>query len=171
MALFTSKITIYLAWKAQITFLIAKKITILIEYADFSNVFSKKLGKVLPKRINIFKYTIKLVYSKQPLYRPIYSLDLVEFKTLKTYIKINLACSCIWTLKSLASVFICFVCKPNSRLCFYINYQKLNNLTIKNWYPLLLVGKFLDLLERAKCFIQLNFTSTYYWIRIKEGHK
>ena len=47
----------------------------------------------------------------------------------------------------------------------------LNNLTIKNWYPFLLIGESLDWLGQAKHFIQLNLTSAYHRIKIKEGNK
>ena len=41
--------------------------------------------------IKINNYAIKLKKSKQLLFRLIYSLELVELKILKIYIKINLA--------------------------------------------------------------------------------
>lgn len=41
----------------------------------------------LSKNTSINEHTIKLVEGKQPPYRPIYSLKLVELEILKTYIK------------------------------------------------------------------------------------
>ena len=76
--------------------LLAEKVIILAKYADFANVFSKKLVEVLLEQTDNNKYTIKSVNAKQPPYRPIYSLSLVELKPLKTYIKTNLANSFIW---------------------------------------------------------------------------
>ena len=87
----TSKMTIHLAYKAQIALLIIEKFTVLAEYHDFTNVFTKKFAKMLLEWAGINKHAIKLENSKQPLYGPIYSLSLVELKTLKIYIKINLA--------------------------------------------------------------------------------
>ncbi len=46
------------------------------------------------------------------------------------------------------------------RLC--INYWDLNKLTIKNRYPLPLIGKALDQLGWAKRFTQLDLTSAYH---------
>ena len=40
---------------------------------------------------------------------------------------------------------------------------------IKNRYPLPLIGESLDQLGRAKRFIQLDLTSAYYQMRIREG--
>ena len=48
-ALITSKISIYLARKAQIALLIAKEVTVPAEYSDFADVFSKKSAEVLLK--------------------------------------------------------------------------------------------------------------------------
>lgn len=46
---------------------------------------------MLPKYTKVYIYGINLKKSKQLPYRPIYSLRLVQLKTLKTYLKINLA--------------------------------------------------------------------------------
>ena len=87
---------------------------------------------------------MKLVDDQQPPYGPIYSLKLVELETLKTYIKINLANNLIRSFKSIARALILFDKKPNKSLRLCVDYQKFNNLTIKNQYPLLLVEEFLD---------------------------
>ena len=105
---------------------------------------------------------IELEKGKQPPYRPIYSLGPVELETLKIYIETNLANDFIWILKSPAGAQILFVRKPNGSLCLYVNYQEFNNLTIKNWYPLPLIGKSLDRLNQAKQFTQLDFTNVYH---------
>ena len=93
----------------------------------------------------------------------------MELETLKTYIKTNLVNGFIQPSKSLAGASILFVCKPNSSVWLCVNYRGLNNLTIKNWYPLPLIGEFLNRLGRAKCFTQLDLTSAYHRMRIKEG--
>ena len=138
------KITIDLAWKAQIKLLLVKRINVAVEYTDFANGFSKKLSDVLSKQTDINKYAIKLLDCKQLSYGPIYSLGLVKLETFKTYIKINLANGFIQLSKSLASTLISFVQKANNSLSLCVNYQGLNNLIIKNWYLLLLIGEFLD---------------------------
>ena len=127
--------------------LLAKKVTLPNEYLDFADIFLKKSANVLPDQTGANKHTIELEKGKQPPYRPIYSLEPVEFKTLKTYIKTNLANGFIRVLKSPAGAPILFVRKPNSSFRLYVNYQGLNNLTIKNCYPLPLIGKFPDQLS------------------------
>ena len=159
---------VYLDREVQITALIADKapLSILAEYSDFENVFSKESAAVLLEHTEINTHTIDLEESKQPPYGPIYSLGPVELEILKTYINTNLANGFICPSKSLAGAPILFDKKPdrNFRLC--IDYWDLNNITIKNWYLLLLVGESLNYLGRAKWFTQLDLTNTYHQIRI-----
>ncbi len=42
------------------------------------------------KNINKNEHAIKLIKSKQLLYRPIFSLELIKLETLEIYIKTNL---------------------------------------------------------------------------------
>ena len=145
-----SKITIHLAREAQLALLLGEEVTVPIEYLDFANVFLEKLANILPEQTGANEHAIKLKEGKEPPYGPIYSLGPVELKILKTYIKTNLANDFIRAWKSPASALILFVHKSNSSFCLCVNYRGLNNLTIKNWYLLPLIGKFLDRLGRAK---------------------
>ncbi len=49
--------------------------------------------------------------------------------------------------------------------------EAMNNLTIKNRYPLPLIGEFLDRRGWTKCFTQLDLTSAYHRMRIRKGDK
>ena len=140
-----------------------------IKYSDFADVFSEKSANVSPERTGVNEHAIKLEKSKQPPYGPIYSLRPVELETFKTYIETNLANGFIRASKSPAGALILFVRKPDGSICLCNNYEGLNNLTIKNWYPLPLIGKFLNRLGQAKQFTQLDLTSAYHRMRIKEG--
>lgn len=130
----------------------AKEITVLEKYLDFFNIFSKKLVIELPKYFDINKYAINLEFYKKLPYRPIYSLGLIELETLKTYIETNLINSFIHLSKFFAKAFIFFVEKLDSNFYLYINHYGFNNLTIKNQYLLLLIGKFFHQLDQTKQF-------------------
>ena len=114
-------------------------------------------------------HAIKLEEGKQPLFSPIYSLELVELETLKTYIKTNLANGFIRPFKSPAKAPILFNRKPDGSFRLCVDYWGLNNITIKNRYPLPLIGELLDWLGRATRFTQLDLTNIYHWMRIREG--
>ena len=111
------------------------------EYFDFSNIFSSNSAAGLPEHTKINDYLINLLNDKQALYRPIYILELIELKTLKTYIKSNLASKFIRLSKSPFGALILFVRKKNGSLHLYVDYRGLNNLMIKNWYLLSLIGE------------------------------
>ena len=133
--------------------LLVEEVTVPVDYLDFADIFSEKSANVLPEQTGANEHAIELEEGKQPPYGPIYSLGPVELKTLKTYIETNLANSFIEASKSPLGAPILFVRKLDGSLCLYIKYQRLNNLTIKNRHPLLLIRKFLHWWGRAK---QLN---------------
>lgn len=93
--------------------------SILAKYINYYiYVFSKKSVLELPKRFIINKYLIDLEFSKYLLYKLIYSLKLVEFKTFKTYIRINLVNNFICSFKYFANALNLVISKPNGS--FYL---------------------------------------------------
>ena len=132
------------------------------EYSDFADVFFPDLASELPKYTGINDHAIEPVEGQQPSYGPIYSLELVELETLKAYIETNLANRFIRPSKSPARAPILFDQRSDGSFRLCVDYRDFNNLTIKNWYLLPLIGELLDRLERAKQFTQLNLTSAYY---------
>ena len=86
-----SKITINPATKAQITSLLTEKVTVPAKYLDFADVFSKESAEVFPEQTEVNEQAIKIEKNKQPPYKLLYNLSPIELKTLKTYIKTNLA--------------------------------------------------------------------------------
>ncbi len=107
----------------------------------------------------------------QPLYGPIYSFGLVELEILKAYIENNMDNSFIKSSKSSTKALLLFDKKSDGNLRLCMDYQDLNNLTIKNWYLLPLVRESLDWLGRARRFTQLDLTNVYYQIKIREGNE
>ena len=159
--------------KPQIFDLIAKKAPtkVLTKYSDNVDVFSLDLASELPKYTGINNYAIELVKDQQPFYKPIYSLEPVELETLKAYIETNLANGFIRLSKSPPAAPILFKQKSDGFLQLCVNYRGLNNLTIKNWYPLPLIEESLNRLKRARRFTQLDLTSAYHQMRIRKGNK
>ena len=107
-------------------------IEVLAEYSNYSDVFSAENAAELLKNTKMNEHAIELEESKQPLFGRIYSLGSIELETLKTYIKTNLANDFIQHFKSLTGAPILFDRKPDGWLCLYVDYQGLNNITIKN---------------------------------------
>ena len=137
---------------AQITYLLIKKVRTTDKYSDFADVFSEAKILLLPERPELNEHAINLEDAKQPPYGPIYSLDLMELETLKTYIKTYFKTGFIQPSKSPAGTSILFDKKLDGSLHLYIDYWGLNNLIIKNRYPLSLIGKSFNQLGWAKRF-------------------
>ena len=125
----------------------------------------------MPEQTDLNEHAIELEEHKQPPYGPIYSLGPVELETLKAYIKTHLKTGFIRLSKFPAGVLILFDKKPDGSLCLCVDYRGLNNLTIKNQYSLPLISESLDQLGRVKRFTQLDLTSAYHQMRIKEGNE
>jgi len=53
----------------------------------------------------------------------------------------------------------------------YYNYRGLNNITVKNRYPLPLIYKTLNALYSAKFYTKLNIIAAFNRIRIAKGYK
>ena len=113
---------IYSSSPAQVAALMSEETVIPVEYSNFFNVFFSDSAAELPEHTGINDYLINLLDNKQLPYSPIYSLRLVELKTLKTYIKVNLASSFIRSFKSPSGVPILFVRKKDASLRLCINY-------------------------------------------------
>jgi hypothetical protein len=62
-----------------------------------------------------------------------------------------------------------FVKKKDGSLRPVQDYRKLNDMTIKNCYPLPLISELVDTLQNAKYFTKLDVRWGYNNIRIKEG--
>ena len=156
---------------AQIASLLTKEVRNPDEYLDFADVFSEKKTLVLPEHTKLNEHAIDLCDGKQPPYGLIYSLGPMELKSLKTYIETHLNNEFIQPSKSPAGATILFDKNPDGSFHLCVDYWGLNNPTIKNQYPLPLIGKSLDRLGQVKRLIQLDLTSAYHWMRIKEGNE
>ena len=106
-------------------------------YIDFADLFSPNLMSKLSEYTGINDYAIKLFAGQPLLYRPIYSQRLVELETLKAYIGTNLANRSIKLSQSPTDTSIFFNQKLDGFFYLCVIYRSLNNLTVKNRYPLL----------------------------------
>ena len=68
----------------------------------------------------------------------------IELRTLKEYIDVNLAKGFIRELSLKARALVLFIPKKNGKLRLYIDYRKLNTITKKDRYILLLVDELRD---------------------------
>jgi hypothetical protein len=72
-------------------------------------------------------------------------------------------------LSSAAPVLL--VRKPGGGLRFCVDYRGLNDITVKNRYPIPLIRETLDRLSKAKYFSKLDIIAAFNTIRVKEGNE
>ena len=138
-------------------------------YRQYAWMFEEELSaKALPKH-QPWDCEIKLEEGKEPPFGPIYQLSEKELEVLRKYIKENLAKKFIRKSESPAGFPILFAPKKDGGLRLCVDYRKLNDITIKNRYPLPNIGELQDRLMGAKYFTALDLRGAYNLIRIKEG--
>jgi hypothetical protein len=132
----------------------------------YSDVFPDELPGVPPERDSVFE--IKLVPGMQPIYRTMYRMAPVEQVELKKQLDDLLAKGFIRPSKSPWVFPVLFMEKKDGskRLC--VDYRALNQVTIKNKYPLPRIDALFDQLRGAKVFSKIDLNSGYHQIRIKE---
>ena len=114
-------------------------------------------------------HAIDLEPGKKPPYGPIYSLSEDELKVLRAYLDKHLKNGFIRPFTSSAGAPILFVKKKNGTLRLCVDYRGLNLLTIKNRYPLPLIGESLNRLSKARVYTSLDMVAAYNRLRIKKG--
>ena len=141
------------------------------EYMKWKRLFIEPKGKeALPKR-QPWDHQITLMEGKLPTFGPIYQLSETELEVLRDYLKVNLAKGFIRPSSSSAGYPILFVPKKNGKLRLYVDYRKLNDITIKNRYPLPNADELRDRLARAQWFTKLDMRRAYNLIRMARGEE
>src|SRR5258705_5214683 len=100
-----------------------------------------------------------------------HSASPAEQKELDEFLRENLANRCIHLSKSPIRALVFFVKKKEGSLHLVQDYQKLNEITIKNSYPLLLVSDVLTRLHDAEWFTTLDLCWGFNNVHLKEGDK
>ncbi len=139
------------------------------DYHSFRDLFSKESFDKLPER-RPWDHAIKLTpNAKLTLDCKVYPLNRNEQEQLDIFLDENLESGRIRPSKSpFASPFF-FIKKKDGTLRPVQDYRKLNEMTIKNCYPLPLISELINKLRGAKYFTKLNVRFGYNNVRIKEG--
>ena len=137
-------------------------------YHDYKDVFDKDEFDKLPES-RPWDHAIELTKEFRPVDSKVYPLSREEQKQLDVFLEENLRSGRIRPSKSpMASPFF-FIKKKDGTLRPVQDYRKLNEMTIKNRYPLPLIQELLDKLKGARYFTKLDVRWGYNNVRIKEG--
>ena len=101
--------------------------------------------------------------------QPIYSLSPQKLDALWEYLEENLQKGFIQESQSSAEYSILFVPKSDGLLRLCVNYWALNNITVKNSYPLPLISELQDWFQGAQWFTKFDISGAFNQIHIKEG--
>ncbi|CEL63537.1 hypothetical protein RSOLAG1IB_10838 [Rhizoctonia solani AG-1 IB] len=138
-----------------------------VQYHKFAKVFGEEEFNKLPPHQS---YNIEIELTKEgPLNSPLYSMTNAESVTLKQWLEDELKAGKICPSKSPTSSPVMFVPKKDGSRRLVVDYQKLNNRSKKNIYPLPRPDNLMSKLCGAKLFTKLDFQWGYNNVRVKEG--
>jgi hypothetical protein len=137
-------------------------------YHSFANVFCKVESEQLPEHR---KYDISIDIKPDSVvpWGPIYGLSEPELKVLREYLDENLKKNYIRPSKSPAGAPIFFVKKKDGSLRPVVDFRGLNNVTVKNRYPLPLINEIMSRFRTAKVFTKIDLRGAYNLVRVKTG--
>lgn len=135
---------------------------------DFEDVFSKASFDSLPEHKK-WDHAIELIPQAVSRSCKVYPLSPNEQKELDVFLEENLKTGRIRPSKSPMASPVFFVKKKDGSLRFVQDYRALNDMTIKNRYPLPLISELVNQLRGAKFFTKLDVRWGYNNVRIKEG--
>ena len=143
--------------------------TPILEYLwEFTSVFSKHTFDALPEPKE-WDHAIELVPGSKLSSCKIYLLSPAEQKELDMFLKENLETGWIQPSKSPMSSLVFFIKKKDGSLQLVQDYRALNEITVKNKYPLPLISELINKLQGAWYFTKLDVRWGFNNVRMKEG--
>ncbi|KAJ1037018.1 hypothetical protein NDA10_001377 [Ustilago hordei] len=112
---------------------------------------------------------LELIEGGKPPQGPLYLKGPKEMSKLRRYLDENLEKGFIRPSKSPARSPVLFVPKKDGGLRLCVDYQGLNEITVKNRAPLPLIEEQLFLLRKARIYTKLDLRAAYNLIRIAKG--
>ena len=139
-------------------------------YAEYTGVFSEEGFQKLPP-FRTWDHAIDLVpdWESQKWKARLYPLAPKEKEEMSKQINELLNSGRIRPSKSPISSPTFFVSKKDGKMRMVIDYRKLNNITIKNAYPLPLIPELTDKWKGCVRFTKLDVRAGYHNIRIRKG--
>jgi len=137
-------------------------------FLKWRKVFGKMESEKMPTR-KIWDHAIDLKETFKPRKRRIYPLSKNEREEVQNFINNQLKKGYIRPSKSPQMSPVFFVGKKNESKRIVMDYRNLNNQTVKNNYPLLLITDLIDNMRSKRVFTKMDLQWGFNNIRIKEG--
>lgn len=139
-----------------------------VEYHELAAVFSKVKALSLPPH-RPYDCAIDLLPGAPLPNSRLYNISKTERETMEKYIKESLDAGIIRTSSSPVGAGFFFVAKKDGTLRPCIDYRGLNQITVKNKYPLPLLSSAFEPVQGATIFSKLDLRNAYHLLRIRDG--
>lgn len=139
-----------------------------LEYV--SEVFSEELLNSL-NTFDQVEHPIDLLPGKLPKGCLIYNMSHDKLTAIRDYLDSALERKWIRPFSSQIRLPVLFVKKADGLLQLCVDYRGLNEVTIKNNYPLPLLSETLERFVHAKHFTKINIRNAYHRISIRKGNE
>nr|CAD40414.3 OSJNBa0065J03.10 [Oryza sativa Japonica Group] len=133
---------------------------------EYPEVFTEDLTTMPPKRE--IEFRIDLAPGTAPIYKRPYRMAVNELAEVKKQVDEQLQKGYIRPSISPWGAPVIFVEKKDKTKRMCVDYRALNEVTIKNKYPLPRIDDLFDQLKRAKVFSKIDLRSGYHQLRIRE---
>ncbi|KAI3355959.1 hypothetical protein L3Q82_017151, partial [Scortum barcoo] len=139
------------------------------EYHDLKEVFNKNKALSLPPQ-RPYDCAIDLIHGSPLPSSRLYHFSRPESEAMEKYIRESLAAGLIHSpSKAPLGAGFFFVEKKDSSLRPCIDYRGINNITIRNKYPIPLIDSAFTPLQGAVIFTKLDLRNAYHLMCIREG--
>jgi hypothetical protein len=135
---------------------------------NLHDTFLPRLANELPPRRS-WDHKIELMPGKTPPYFKNRPLSVQELRVVRKWLDENLSKGFIRESKAPCAAPLMLAAKLGGGVRVCQDYRGLNNITIKNRYPLPLVRETLDALSKAKYYTKLDIIAAFNKLRIAEG--
>jgi hypothetical protein len=140
------------------------------EYHKFANVFSKNWADTLAPH-QPYDLHINLEEGAPLPLGQVYSLSKTEWQALREFLDENLWSGFIWKTWSPLGALILFIQMKDGSLLLCVDFHRLNKITKKDCYPLLLTKDLLDAPGKARIYMKIDLWHAYHLVHITKGDK
>lgn len=140
------------------------------EYHDLLHVARPQAAEQLPPHRS-YDHKIELIPGAPLPYSRNRPMSPTELAVIKRWLDDNLVKGNLRPSSSSTAAPLLLARKPGGGVRICQDYRGVNNITIKNRYPLPLIRETLDAICNAKVYIKLDVIAAFNRVRIAEGHE
>jgi hypothetical protein len=132
---------------------------------DFPDVFPEELPEMPPERE--VEFVIDLLLGTDPISKQPYRMSVEELKELKKQLTELQEAGYIHPSSSPWGALVLFVQKKDGSQRMCVDYRSLNDVTLKNEYPLPRIEDLFDQMRGARVFSKIDLWSGYHQMKIR----